>query len=156
MICHLYIKGICILLIEYFYYYIHSRTADSEKYMKVKAQGAICYFHSSERNSFLQYICKWNKMHMRNTSKCTRNCLCVSKTGITTEQPVLSVLQIFLKEWRIFIASVSACAFSITLLVLGNSFPFSLLRESTCTSSQRNLTLLGELMVSKMLLNAAV
>lgn len=31
MNCHLYIKGTCIILIEYFYYYIPSRTADSEK-----------------------------------------------------------------------------------------------------------------------------
>jgi len=31
MNCHLYVKGICIILIEYFYYCVHGRTADSEK-----------------------------------------------------------------------------------------------------------------------------
>lgn len=92
------IKGIYIILIEYFYYYIHSRTADSEKYTKAKAQGAIYYFHSSEWDSFSQYICKSNKIDMRNTSKYTSNSLCVSKTGIITEQSVLSVLQVSFKE----------------------------------------------------------
>lgn len=85
MICHLSIKSIYIILIEYFYYCIHSRTAGSEKYTKVKAHGAIHYFCSSEGNSFSQQICKRNKIHIRNTSKYTSNCLCVSKTGITTE-----------------------------------------------------------------------
>lgn len=95
MIHHLYIKGIYIILIEFFYYYIHNRTADSEKHTKVKAQGVIYYFHSSEGDSFSQYIYKRNKIHMRNTSKYTSNCFCVSKTGITTEQSVLSALQVF-------------------------------------------------------------
>lgn len=98
MIHHLYIKGVYIIFIEHFYYYIHSRTADSGEYTKVKAQGAIYYFHSSERNSFSQYTFKRNKIHMRNTPKYTSNCLCVSKTGITTEQSVPSVLQVFFEE----------------------------------------------------------
>lgn len=72
--------------------------ADSGKYTKAKAQGAIYYFHSSERNSFSQYIFKRNKIHMRNTSKYTSNCLYVSKTGITTDQSVPSVLHIFFEE----------------------------------------------------------
>lgn len=124
MSCHLYIKGIYIILIEYFYYYIHSRT-DPEKYTKEKAQGAIYYFHSSDGDSFIQCISKGNKIHMRNISKYTSNCLCVSKTGIITGQSVLSVLQVFFKEWRIFIASVNVCVFTITLLVLENGFPLS-------------------------------
>lgn len=69
MFHYLYIKGIYIISIEYFYYYIYSRTADSEKYTKVKGHGAIYYFHSSAGDSFSQYICKWNKIHMSNTSR---------------------------------------------------------------------------------------
>lgn len=145
MNCHLHIKGICIILIEYFYYYIHSRTADSEKYAeKGRARGATYYSHSSEENRFSQYIFKRNKICMRNTCRYTSDWPRMSKERrITTEQWALSDLAL-LKEWRIFIAFVSACVLTITFIVLENGVPFALLCEVTCTSSQRKLTLLGE------------
>lgn len=132
MNCHLYVKGISIILIEYFYYSNHSWTID------------------------LNYWEEWQYIFQRNKI-CTRICryasnACVQNNGIMTEQSALWDLALS-KEWRTFIHSVSACVFTTTFIVFKSGFLFTLLCERTYTIRQRNLTLLRKLMVSKGLSN---